>query len=89
MMNLYHSIYIHNTNVNQQKVNINVKKMGFFDICRFFRFIRTCELSLFALWVYTLSVHKYLEACSFKTNCSAENPLTQYIQLKLERLIYS
>ena len=79
MINLYHSIYIYNTYVNQQKVNINVKKMGFFDMFRFLRFIRTCGISLIALRVYTLSVHEYLQACSFKTNCSAENPLRQYI----------
>ena len=79
MINLYHSIYIYNTNVNQQKVNINVKKMGFFDICRFFRFMKTCGISLFSLRVYTLGVHVSLNAGSFKTNCSAENPLRQYI----------
>ena len=79
MNSLYHSIYIHNTNVNQQKVNINVKKMGFFDMFRFLRFIRTCGISLSALWVYTLSVHNSLQAGSLKTNCSAENPLRQYI----------
>ena len=81
MMNLYHSIYIYNTNVNQQKVNIIVNKMGFFDICRFLRFIRTCGISLIALRVYTLSVHDSLNAGSFKTNCSAENSLRQYIQI--------
>ena len=81
MMNLYHTIYIHNTNVNRQKININVKKMGFFDICRFLRFMKTCGISLIALRVYTLSVHKYLQAGSLKTNCSAENPLRQYIQI--------
>ena len=81
MMSLYHSIYIYNTNVKQQKVNINVKKIGFFDMFRFLRFIRTCGISLFYLRVYTLSVHVSLSAGSFKTNCSAENPLTQYIQL--------
>ena len=81
MIHLYHSINIYNTNVKQQKVNINVKKMGFFDICRFFRFAGTCGISLIALRVYTLSVHEYLQAGSFKTNCSAENPLRQYIQI--------
>ena len=80
MNSLYHSIYIHNTNVNQQKVNINVKKMGFFDMFRFLRFIRTCGISLLVLRVYTLCVHVSLSAGSFKTNCSAENPLEQYIQ---------
>ena len=79
MNSLYHSIYIHNTNVNQQKVNINVKKMGFFDICRFFRFAGTCGISLFSFRLYYLSVHVSLSAGSFKTNCSAENPLRQYI----------
>jgi len=79
MMNLYHSIYIYNTNVKQQKVNINVKKMGFFDMFSFLRFIRTCGISLLALRVYTLGVHVSLSAGSFKTNCSAENPLRQYI----------
>ena len=81
MMSLYHSIYIYNTYVNQQKVNINVKKMGFFDICRFLRFIETCGISLFSLRVYTLCVHDSLSAGSLKTNCSAENPLRQYIQI--------
>ena len=79
MMNLYHTIYIHNTNANQQKVNINVKKIGFFDMFRFLRFIRTCGISLLALRVYTLCVHVSLNAGSFKTNSSAENPLRQYI----------
>ena len=79
MINLYHSINIYNTNVKQQKVNINVKKMGFFDMFRFLRFIRTCGISLLALRVYTLCVHVSLNAGSFKTNCSAENPLRQYI----------
>ena len=79
MMSLYHSINIYNTNVNQQKVNINVKKMGFFDICRFLRFTGTCGISLFYLRVYTLCVHVSLSAGSFKTNCSVENPLRQYI----------
>ena len=51
MINLYHSINIYNTNVKQQKVNINVKKMGFFDMFRFLRFIRfmrdlTCSKEL-------------------------------------------
>ena len=81
MINLYHSIYIYNTNVKQQKVNINVKKIGFFDICRFFRFMKTCGISLIALRVDSLGVHDSLSAGSFKTNCSAENPLRQYIQL--------
>ena len=87
MINLYHSIYIYNTNVNQQKVNINVKKMGFFDICRFLRFIRTCGISLFSLRVYTLSVHVSLQAGSFNTNCSAEKLLRQYIQIQARVLI--
>ena len=79
MMSLYHSIYIYNTNVKQQKVNINVKKMGFFDICRFFRFAGTCGISLFSLRVYTLGVHEYLQAGSLITICSAEKSLEQYI----------
>jgi hypothetical protein len=79
MMSLYHSINIYNTNVNQQKVNINVKKMGFFDICRFLMYKRTCSLGLFYLRVYTLCVHVSPQSCPFKTNCSAENPLRQYI----------
>ena len=77
MIHLYHSINIYNTNVNQQKVNINVKKMGFFDICRFLRFTGTCGISLFHSMVYSLGVHVSLIAGSFKTNCSAENPLRQ------------
>jgi len=43
--------------------------------------MKTYVTSLSALWVYNLSVHDILQAGSFKTNCSAENPLTQYIQL--------
>ena len=72
-------IYIYNTNANQQKVNINVKKIGFFDICRFFRFMKTCGISLIALRVDSFGVHDSLSAASFNTNWSAEKLLRQYI----------
>ena len=55
MMNLYHTIYIHNTNVNRQKININVKKMRFFDICRFLMYKQIgfshlyCEFSMLTI----------------------------------------